>query len=367
MVKKQSNTGGISPIISSLFLIILFGLIMLASASSVIGFTNFDDTYFYLKNQLLKGLLPGLFLLFLATKINYNFWRKHAVWIFLFCLLLLVLVFVPGLGFEYSNARSWLNLGIITIQPAEIAKLGLIIYLAAWLKKIGPQIKNFFSGTFLMLVISALIIGLVVLQPDIGTALILSVIVLSMFLAAGGKWSHFLIIIIIAGLLFGLMILMAPYRINRIMAFLDPASDTQGISYHVNQSLIAVGSGGWTGLGLGKSRQKFEYLPEVAGDSIFAIMAEEVGFVFSLGFIILFFFFIYKLLQSAKHLNDPFAKLFAVGLAGWIGFQALFNIGAMLNILPLTGVPLPFISYGGTSLAVLLAAIGILINMHKNA
>lgn len=347
--------------------LVLFGLIILASASSVVGFTNFGDNYYYFKHQLLFGLLPGLILFFITIRIPYKFWQKNASWLFGATLLLLLLVFIPGVGQEHNKAQSWINLGISTLQPSEIAKLALIIYLAAWLAKNKGGSKSFSNGLLPFLIITGIIAGLIALQPDIGTLIIILIIALSIYFVAGLRWKHLAVILALGGGIFGLLIIAAPYRINRILTFLDPSRDTQGIGYHINQALLAVGSGGWLGLGIGKSRQKFEFLPEVSGDSIFAILAEELGFILATIFILTLIYFVIRILRVAKNSNDDFARFFAAGLAAWIGGQALINIGAMLGLLPLTGVPLPFISYGGTALMILMAASGILINIAKES
>lgn len=348
------------------FILIVFGLIILASASTVIGYNNFGDNYYYLKHQLLYGFLPGLFLFFILSRIKYDWWRKYSAIIFFSALILLLLVFIPGLGAKYNNARSWLNFGFFTIQPAEIAKLALIIFFSAWLSQNHDRLKSFQSGLLPLLFFLGLPLILIILQPDIGTALILVLIAVTMFFVAGLSWRNFFLLFLSGAGVFGLLIISAPYRLGRIMAFLNPSLDAQGISYHINQALLAIGSGGWLGLGLGHSRQKFAYLPEVANDSIFAIMAEELGFIITIIFILIIFYFIYQLVKKAKSFSDPFASLFVIGLAGWLGWQTFFNIGAMLGLLPLTGVPLPLVSYGGTAMMILMASMGIMVNMVKN-
>ncbi len=373
--KKKIKKNNIS-LIAFFFILVVFGLIILASASSVVGFTNFGDNYYYFKHQFLFGFLPGLFLFFLCSKIPYKFWQKNAVWLLLISLVLLILVFVPSIGKEHNNAKSWINLGFATIQPAEIMKLILIIYLSAWFSRLrqgyGGQakkkdhIKSFSHGFVPFLILLGVTAGLVAFQQDVGTMSIIVLIAVGIFFTAGAKWSHLISLFLLSSVILTSLIKLAPYRLNRITAFINPEIDTQGIGYHINQALLAVGSGGLFGLGFNNSLQKFEYLPEVPGDSIFAIMAEELGFVFSTLFIILLFYFIFKILKIAKFAPDDFARLFCVGLAVWIGGQAIFNIGAMIGILPLTGVPLPFVSFGGTSLMILMAGSGILVNISKS-
>lgn len=352
----------------NLVIIIVFGLIILASATAVVGYAHFGgDNYYYLKHQLLFGLLPGVILFWVCLKVPYRFWQKKAGWILLLALILLCLVFVPGMGERKNNALSWIKIGSIPLgQPAEFAKLALIIYLAAWSSKIRDKIKSLGHGLLPFLIILLIFAGLIALQPDVGTMVIIGLIALGIYFAAGARWKHLLGLLVVAGAALTGLIVAAPYRLNRFLVFLEPEKDLQGVGYHLQQALIAVGSGGWLGFGLGHSRQKFEYLPEVAGDSIFAVMAEEIGFIFSIIFICLLVALVWKIFKNSKFTHDDFVKYFSVGLAVWIGGQSMINIGAMVGILPLTGVPLPFVSYGGTALMALLAGCGILAQMLKD-
>ncbi|MBU4511859.1 putative lipid II flippase FtsW [Patescibacteria group bacterium] len=354
--------------IALLTAIVLFGLAMLSSASTVVGFKDFGDNYYYLKHQALYGLLPGIFLFFLAFKINYRNLRRFAFIILIFGVLLLVAVFIPGVGTAYgTRARSWINVFGFSIQSSEIAKLVFLIYLSAWLEGRGQEIKTWYYGFLPFLFTLAIIAGLVIFQPDVGTVATIIIMSLAVFFVAGGRLYHFFFL---GGLgLGGLALLMklAPYSAKRLEIFLHPELDPQGIGYHINQALLAIGSGGLLGLGLGQSRQKFQYLPEVAGDSIFAVIAEELGFIFTIGFIILFVWLIYRGLKIAKNAPDDFAKYLVCGIIAWWFFQAIINIGGMLGILPMTGVPLPFVSYGGTALAISLAAAGIVANISREA
>jgi len=358
----------------NLFAIIVFGLIILASATSVVGYAHFGDNFYYLKHQLLYGLLPGVLLFFICSRIPYRFWQKNAWWLLLLTIILLLLVFIPGIGVSYNSARSWINLGGFSLQPSELAKLILLIYLAAFFTRLDARqaktrehVQSFAHGFLPFIFVTGLVAGLVALEPDVGTAAILGLIALGAFFVAGAKISHIIGLFVLGGGMLGILIATASYRLNRFLAFLKPETDMQGIGYHISQSLIAVGSGGLIGLGLGHSRQKFEYLPEVAGDSIFAVMAEEIGFIFCFLFLIALLFLILKILKISKYSSDNFVKIFGAGLAIWIGGQSIINIGAMLGILPLTGVPLPFISYGGTALMTLMASAGILVNMAENS
>ncbi len=363
MTTKKSNT-----FIIVLFLLLVFGLVILASATAVVGYADFGNNYYYLKHQILFGLLPGLILFLICAKIPYTFWKKNALLIFLFSLLLLALVFVPGISKSNENAQSWLNIAGASLQPSELAKLALIIYLSAWFAKSKEHVRSFSHGLLPFVIFLGLAAGLIALQPDIGTLSIIILIAVGIYFVAGAKLSHLFGLILLGSCLFTLLIKIDPdgKRLNRFLAFVKPGLDPQGIGYHISQALLAIGSGGLLGLGLGHSRQKFQYLPEVAGDSIFAVMAEEVGFVVCLLFLILLVYFVAQILKTAKEAKDDFVKFLAVGLAVWIGGQSIINIGAMVGLLPLTGVPLPFVSFGGTALFSLLAGCGIIVNALKH-
>jgi len=348
------------------WLVIVFGLVMLSSASSVLGYnTKSGDSYWFVKHQILLGFLPGLFLFFIFSKINYQTWRKFAPLLLLFSIGLLVLVFIPGLGATYGKAKSWINIFGFSLQPSEIVKLTFLLYLTAWLAKRKEQLRDFAYGFLPFLVYLGLVAGLIIMQPDVGTVFIIILMSIVVYYAAGAKFSH--ILIMFGGAVVGLVALIkvASYRLDRFLIFLNPDLDPQGIGYHIKQALLAVGSGGWFGLGLGHSKQKFQYLPEVAGDSIFAIIAEELGFVFVVIFIISFILLFYRMMKTADRTADTFGHLVAIGVGVWLLGQFFVNAGAMLGLLPLTGLPLPLVSYGGTAMMTAMAAVGIVVNISK--
>jgi len=350
----------------SIFSLVVFGLIMIASAGIIYSQTRFGDQYFFFKRQLFWGILPGLALFYLAQKIDYHFWKKIAIPFFLTSLVFLILVFVPTIGIKTYGASRWIQLGSMSFQPSEMLKLAIILYLAVWLEAKGKKrIKDFFEGLLPFLVILGIVGFLVIKQPDMGTLGVLTLIALAIFFSSGAKVSH-IFSVIGAGIL-GLWVLikLEPYRLDRILVFFDSKVDPQGIGYHINQALIAIGSGGIWGIGLGHSRQKFNYLPEPAGDSIFAILGEELGLIGTFILVSLFVMLAMRGFKIAKNAPDEFGKLVAVGITSWIIFQAFINISAITAIIPLTGVPLPFISYGGTSIVFLLMASGILLNISK--
>ncbi len=346
--------------------IVVFGLVMLTSASSVLGEKNFNDSYYYLKHQLLYGVFLGLIAFYVMGKIDYHYWRRYAFPILVATIVLLFAVFLPAVGTELLGAKRWISIGGFFFQPSEVVKLTFLIYLAAWLEKRGKQVEDVSYGLMSFLVmLGALVLLIAVAQKDLGTTIVIGVIAVVVYFIAGAPWKHLLFIGVGGLIAFFALIKIAPYRAARLTVFLNPETDPQGIGYHVNQALLAIGSGGFFGVGLGHSRQKFGYLPEVATDSIFSIVAEELGFVFALGLIVLFFAFTMQAFRVAKRAPDQFGRLLAVGIATWVGFQAFVNIGAMLSLLPLTGIPLPFVSYGSSSLIMLFAATGMLANISR--
>ncbi len=351
-------------------LIVTFGLIMLSSASNVESFRRFGDSYYLFRHQLINGLLPGLILFFILSKIDYRRLEKFSVLFFVVSLTLLILVFIPGIGSSHDGpAKSWINIGsFFSFQPAEIVKLFLILSLAGWFSYRGEE-KNsdFWNGLVPFALALGLVSLLIVLQPDLGTLVVVMAISLVIYFIAGARLRHIFSLLLVGLGGFGILVAQAPYRAARLMTFLYPELDPQGIGYHINQAFLAVGSGGFFGLGFGQSRQKFAYLPEVMGDSIFAVIAEELGFIFVAAFIILFLFLAWRGLKLAKAINNDYGRLVIFGIISWFTLQTFFNIAAMIGLMPLTGIPLPFVSYGGTALAACLAGAGILVNISRQA
>ena len=355
-------------LLSYFIILIIFGLIMLTSASSVIGFDKFQDTYFFVKRQLVYGIAPGFFAFLFFAKLPYETLKPIGTWIFYISVALLVTLLIPGVGANLgTGASSWISIGAVSFQPAELAKLGTIFFLAAYLVKLGRGVHDFRHGFLVALGLGMIPIVLTILQPDVGTASILFVIVFGMLFAAGAKMSHLSGLMACAVIAFFILIFIAPYRAARFTTFLHPELDPQGIGYHINQAFLAVGSGGWLGQGLGGSKQKFQYLPEVHADSVFAIIAEEMGFIVTAGLIFLLLLIARRVLHVAGHAPDDFGRLLVVGIIIWLMAQSFFNIGAMLGLMPITGVPLPFISHGGTALALAMASVGVLVNVSKHA
>ncbi|MDD3481276.1 MAG: putative lipid II flippase FtsW [Patescibacteria group bacterium] len=349
---------------ASLIALILLGAILISSASVVLSNQVSGDPNFYFKEHL-YALGAGFVLMFAGYKIDYSFWKKIAPILILAAVILLVLVFVPGIGYEHGGARRWIAWPFF-FSPTEPFKLALIIYLAAWFAKRGSNVKKFFYSTLPFLVIIAITGALILFQPDMGTFMITAAIAGVMYFVAGANMSHVVAMVgaAIAGIIF--LIKTAPYRMERFMIFLDPGADQGGAGYQINQALLAIGTGGLFGLGFGQSRQKFNYLPEASSDSIFAVAAEELGFLGASLVLLLFLVVAAVGYKVAKKAPDAFSRLLAVGITTWISLQAIVNIFAMLSLIPLTGVPLPFISTGSSSTLVLMLASGILLNISKH-
>jgi cell division protein FtsW len=345
-------------------LLLVFGLIMLASASSITAYNTYHDTYYFFKHQFLS-IIVGLIAFVILSKFNYKHLRLLALPALAFSVVLLLLVFIPGLGKTVNGSHSWLNILGLSIQPAEFVKLSFIIYLAALFEKVSETPKRFWLFLTLYVVIALLML----LQPDLGTLIIITIISFVLYYIGGGKIKHIIIVAAIGVL--GLFVLVhlpnQQYRLDRFLCFSNSQRDTQNSCYQINQSLIAIGSGGIFGRGLGESRQKFLYLPEVQNDFIFAIISEEIGLLGAAAIIILFIIIFYRGWIIAQHASDPYGRNLVIGIIVWIVGQAILNIGGITNFLPMTGVPLPLISYGGTAIIAALGGLGIVINVSSRS
>lgn len=352
-------------LLTAMFVLIIFGLVMLFSASSVVSFARFGNTYHYFFRQFIS-VLVSLVAFFLASRIDYRLWKKYAIFFLFFSIFLLVLVFIPGLRAEYGTARSWINVFGYSFQPAELVKISFLVYLATWLEAKKDTLGNLASGIAPFLAILGIISLLMIAQPDLGTLFIIAFSSMVVFFAGGGKVSHIVVAVVMAGLVLALMLMLkSSYQSDRFKCLKDPSFSAQDKCYQINQSLIAVGSGGWFGRGIGESRQKFMYLPEVWGDSIFPVIAEETGFVFSALLILLYLFVFYRGLIIARGAPDLYGSTLAIGIVVWLAVQTFLNIGGMINLIPMTGVPLPFVSSGGSAILSTLLAMGILVNISK--
>lgn len=339
-------------------LLTALGFVAIADASSPQALEVFGDSFYFVKQQLVWGGI-GLAALIFAATVHYRFWQRLAPFLFFASLALLVAVVIPGVGNQILGARRWINIGPLTFQPSEFVKLSLAIFIA-WL--VEYEIPFYYYTVAL-----GLVAGLVMLQPDLGTTIIILSIGFIQLFVAGVNLLGLLGLGLAGGFLGFLLILVSDYRRARLMTFLQSSQDPLGSSYHIRQVLLALGSGGVFGVGLGQSRQKHLFLPEAATDSVFAIIAEEIGFIGSGLLIILLAVFVLRIIKIASQAEDDFAAVLATGIGAWIGGQAFLNIGSMVALVPLTGIPLPFFSYGGSSLTMVLFAVGILLNISKNA
>ncbi len=350
---------------SIVLILVVCGLFIFASASLGIfedGVSNFISV---VVKQVVLGLIFGMAALYGTSGVYYKFWQKWASTIFLLSIGVTLLVFLPKIGIEALGARRWLNLGIISFQPSEFLKLGFVIYFASWLTSKREAVSGFKSGFIPAMFIMAIPALVLLSQPDIGTLLPVLIAGVGMFFVAGGRWKHLMLIVVTVILGISLIILVRPYAMARITTFLDPSSDPLGSGYQIRQALIAVGSGRLMGRGFGQSIQKFNFLPEPLGDTIFAVAAEEFGFLGSTFIVLLFLAFTLRGFRISARSPDQFSRLLSLGIVILISSQSFINIAAILGVLPLTGVPLLFISHGGSALLFALIEVGILLNISK--
>jgi len=346
-------------------ILICIGIVMIYSSSSIYAWERYEDSFFFLKRHMVF-LVIGAFLTFLVMSVDYRRFRRFAKPFLLLSLLLLVLVLIPGIGREVSGARRWFRFKFISFQPSELANMAIIVYIADFVTRKGNVIKEFLRGFLPPVVILGLAALLILMQPDLGTTLAIGIVVFIMLFVSGVGITY-LFSTILAGLpLLYLLIFSVPYRKMRILAFLNPWLDSKGTGFQIIQSQLALGSGGIFGVGLGHSRQKLFYLPAAHTDFIFSIIGEELGLLGTLGVIILFIFFIRQGLRIIKNAPDKFGYFLSLGLVLMISLKVIINIGVSCGLLPTKGLPLPFISYGGSSLLFDMASVGILINIGRS-
>ncbi len=354
-----------TPLLLSILTLVGGGFLVFVSAS--LGLLARDTTQFgsVAMNQSI-GLVAGLILFWIMSRVNYRYIRLHAFYILVAAIGINLLLFIPALSLEHGGATRWLNFGFITFQPSELLKIGFIIYTAAWLSVIKEKITSFKTGIVPFGIILGILAILLLIQSDTNTLAVIAFTGLCMLFVAGAKLRHIALIILIGILGISMVAMVRPYAKQRILTFLNPGSDPQGSGYQIQQSLIAIGSGGMFGRGFGQSIQKFSYLPEPIGDSIFAVQAEEFGFVGSFVLILLFMVFTVRSLRIATHAPDSFGRLYTIGLVILIITESFINICAMLGLIPLTGKPLLFVSHGGSALMIILASVGIMANISKH-
>lgn len=349
----------------SFFALLISGTLVFVSAS--LGIYAKDNAKFtaIIFSQAFFGLFAGLIACFITSRINYQFWRKFSFYIFFLSILATLLVFVPGIGVSHGGATRWIYIGTLSFQPLEFLKIGFIIYFAAWISGVKDKIQSIKYGLIPFLVLISIIGVILLKQPDTDSFVILSAVGLAMYLIGGGKWRHIFLIAVLALIAVSALLFMKPYLFARLNTYLDPSANPLTSGYQIQQSLIAVGSGEIFGRGLGQSIQKFKFLPESVGDAIFAVAAEEFGFVGSLIIIFLFIFFAARGLKISSLAPDLFGGLLTSGIVILITVQSFINIASMIGVIPLSGSPLIFFSQGGTALFFTLAEIGMIINVSK--
>lgn len=364
MSKRKPKS--VDPILLTIIGILVGGGFLIFSSASL-GLLARDSASFgsVAFSQFLFGILGGGAAMFIASNIYYRNWRKYAFYIFLLTLLLTATVFIPGIGISHGGATRWIDLGFTTLQPSELLKIGFVIYIATWFSGMYGKVHDWRYGLLPFGISIGLVGVIMLLQPDTDTFLIIAAAGMAMYTVSGAKWRDLLIIIMTGVCMLVILAISRPYVMDRFTTFLDPESDPLGSGYQIQQSLIAVGSGGIFGRGYGQSIQKFDYLPEAIGDSVFAVYAEEFGFIGTVLLVIGYISFCLRGYKTAAHAEDMFGTLLVVGFVTIVTTQAFLNIGAMIAIAPLSGLPLPFISHGGTALFATLAALGIVLNVSR--
>ncbi len=352
-------------LLGTVLLLVIFGIVMVASAGIVKSLQDFSDSYYYARHQLFYGALPGLLLLFLAQRYYYRQWAKWAVFFLLATIIMTLLVFIPALGMSHGGAKRWLTISFFSFQPSEFVKIFFIIYLAVWFERKGEKIKNWSETVVPFILLIGFLGTIIIFQPNLGMLSIICFSSIALFFAAGGRMRHLLALSLGGVALLAIFIRIEPYRLNRFMIFLHPQMDPQGIGYQMNQAVLAIGSGGFWGVGLGLSGQKYNYLPEPFGDSIFAVIAEELGFIGVAFLIIIFLFFVWRCFSIARNTPDNLGRLLVIGITMVIVVQFFMNIAAITGLMPLTGVPLPFVSYGGSALISALLGVGVILNVSR--
>lgn len=349
----------------SVVIISLFGVLMIYSSSYIWAEYKFNDPYKFLKSQLIF-LILGYIIMFIVSKINYQKYQKYSNIIFGICFILLVLVLIPGIGTVRNGSRSWFGVGGFGIQPSEFTKLGLIIFTSKYLKNNNKELRDIKKGVLPILIVLMLVFGLIMLQPDFGTGVVIVISIVALLFVSGVKMNFFIKIGLLGLVGVVVLIIIAPYRMERIISFLNPWSDPLGSGFQIIQSMYAIGPGGLLGLGFGNSIQKHFYLPEPQTDFIFSIISEEFGFMGILIVSSLFITIIYQGIKISIKCEDAFGKYLAFGITFSLAFQTLLNLMVVVGLIPVTGITLPFLSYGGSSLLITLLSMGILLNISKS-
>ena len=346
--------------------LMLFGIVMISTVSGPLSLENFGNTWHYSVHQLLFAIIPGLLLGFLFFKIPLSVIKKYTIPLLLLNLIALIFVFVPKIGVSLNNANRWILLGPILFQPSEFLKISFLIYISAWLSRKKSEIKTAIAFFLILIIIGVFLI----MQPDMGTLMVIVFFSIFLYLITPTSFLYKFLILTGTGILTVIMMVFTPYRMQRLMSFLHPELNPLKENYQINQLLMSIGSGKIFGInppfGLGTSQQKFGFLPNSMSDSIFAIIGEEMGFIGCVIIVFLFLLLLWRGFKIAQKCSDKFLFLLASGISIWLVTQAFFNIGAVTSLMPLTGIPLPFISYGGSHIIVEMIGIGILLNISKN-
>jgi len=340
------------------------GILMIYSASAIFAKEYTGDSYYFLKRHLCWVTL-GLIGLFCAWKLNYHFLQKKSKFFFFISLFLIILTLIPGLGYKISGATRWLKIGFLTFQPSELVRIAFVIYLTDFIVRKRKELESFFKGFIPSLVFFGIIAIILLKQPHLGMVILLGIVTISILFVGGIKTQHLMILVLISIPILYFLIQSAPYRANRLAIFLNPWVDPEHKGYHIIQSLIALGSGGLYGVGLGESKLKLFYLPQSSTDFIFAVIGEEGGFLLTVIVIILFLLFTFAGVKISLSAADSYGSLLAFGITTLIIFQSLLNISVVTGVIPTTGMPLPFISFGGSSLIINMIGVGIILNIAK--
>ncbi len=348
----------------TIVILLMIGIVMVYSSSHIWADYKYNDTFFFVKRQILFASV-GIVAMVLIMRIPYWHWKRYAKAILIICFILLIIVKIPGIGIVRGGAQSWIGIGAFSIQPSEFMKLGLIIFLAAYLSVHQRKIKSLTKGFLPVIGLVFVAFGLIMLQPDLGTGVVLVLTCMIMIFAAGANISHFIYLSFIGLAGFVFLIASAPYRISRITAFLNPWDDPLGDGFQIIQSLYAIGPGRLMGIGLGNSLQKYFYLPEPQTDFIFAILGEELGFIGGSILILLFAILFWRGILAAVRAPDILGCFMALGIVAMLTLQVMINISVVIGLIPVTGITLPFLSYGGSSLTLTLCSVGILLNISR--
>jgi cell division protein FtsW len=353
-------------IVAAVGVLVLMGVLAVYSSSFALGLLEFGDANYFVVRQVMFAVL-GATAMYLLMKSDYRRLRWLSPLLMLAAIVGLFAVLMPGIGVERNGATRWITIGgpIPPLQPSEFAKLAIIIYIAAWLAGRGDNVKTFWLGFFPCVLLVGFVAGLIMLQPDFGTTVVIVLTAMTMVFVAGASLRHLFAFGAIAGVVAAMLVFSGDYRADRVFAFTSAEDDPSGRGFHTLQLLIALGSGGIDGIGLGASRQKFFYVPGAHTDGIFAIIGEELGFIGCALVIALFALLLARGFRVVFRARDDFGSLLAVGIVSWIGYQALINVGGITRTLPLTGIPLPFVSYGGSALLAMMAGIGILLSVSR--